>query len=108
MFYKKPLVFSLEYYGVKLTSGDITFSDKFVVYGRYRVFLRLTWFSVVLVSSSNMSFKYTCILLLVSMVFLLAQAKNDKKEKTKQNGENDNLRTKTPSCFRLKNPDLEY
>ena len=33
-----------------------------------------------------MAFKYICILLLVSVVLLLAQAKNIKKGKSKQNG----------------------
>ena len=33
-----------------------------------------------------MAFKYTCILLLVSLVFLLAQAKHVKKGNTKQKG----------------------
>ena len=63
-----------------------TFSDEIVALGRYYI-LRLSCFICFLVSSGKMAFKYTCILLLVSVVFLLAQAKDNKKEKDKQNGE---------------------
>lgn len=43
----------------------------------------------------KMAYKYTCILLLVSVVFLLAQAKDAKKGNTKQQGKYETFRLKT-------------
>lgn len=50
----------------------------------------------------KMAYKYTCILLLVSVVFLLAQAKDAKKGNTKQQGKYETFRLKTfiwPSVY---------
>ena len=84
---RKPSLPSSELYGIKfLRWHPKTFFDEIVAVERYYT-LSLSCFICFLVSSGKMAFKYTCIFLLVSVAFLLAQAKVNKKEKEKQNGE---------------------